>query len=75
MLSGKVPLLCEKKLPLVGVGKHLCGAATGENSQKSQSALIGGKQHLAHNSTVTAALRWFLQVPSCSLMAVHLHLC
>uniref|UniRef100_A0A3Q4GHP3 tRNA:m(4)X modification enzyme TRM13 n=1 Tax=Neolamprologus brichardi TaxID=32507 RepID=A0A3Q4GHP3_NEOBR len=24
----KVPLLCEKKLPLVGVGKHLCGAAT-----------------------------------------------
>uniref|UniRef100_A0A3Q0RER2 tRNA:m(4)X modification enzyme TRM13 n=1 Tax=Amphilophus citrinellus TaxID=61819 RepID=A0A3Q0RER2_AMPCI len=24
----KVPLLQEKKLPLVGVGKHLCGAAT-----------------------------------------------
>ncbi|KAK2835117.1 hypothetical protein Q5P01_015601 [Channa striata] len=25
---GKVPLLLQKKLPLVGVGKHLCGAAT-----------------------------------------------
>ncbi|KAJ8277761.1 hypothetical protein GJAV_G00079580 [Gymnothorax javanicus] len=24
----KVPLLCEKDLPVVGVGKHLCGAAT-----------------------------------------------
>lgn len=42
---------------------------------KKLSALIGGKQHPAHNSTVTAALRWFLQAPSCSLMAVHLHLC
>ncbi|XP_061095158.1 tRNA:m(4)X modification enzyme TRM13 homolog isoform X1 [Conger conger] len=25
---GKVPLLCEKGLPVIGVGKHLCGAAT-----------------------------------------------
>ncbi|XP_063154405.1 tRNA:m(4)X modification enzyme TRM13 homolog isoform X1 [Candoia aspera] len=24
----KVPLLLEKKLPLIGIGKHLCGAAT-----------------------------------------------
>ncbi|KAM9365578.1 tRNA:m(4)X modification enzyme TRM13 homolog [Pholidichthys leucotaenia] len=24
----KVPLLCQKKLPIVAVGKHLCGAAT-----------------------------------------------
>ncbi|XP_035268535.1 tRNA:m(4)X modification enzyme TRM13 homolog [Anguilla anguilla] len=24
----KVPLLCEKGLPVIGVGKHLCGAAT-----------------------------------------------
>lgn len=42
---------------------------------KKLSALIGGKQHPAYNSAVTAALRWFLQAPSCSLMAVHLHLC
>uniref|UniRef100_A0A3P9NFJ5 tRNA:m(4)X modification enzyme TRM13 n=1 Tax=Poecilia reticulata TaxID=8081 RepID=A0A3P9NFJ5_POERE len=27
----KVPVLREKALPLVGVGKHLCGAATGES--------------------------------------------
>lgn len=28
--TAKVPLLQQKKLPLVAVGKHLCGAATGE---------------------------------------------
>lgn len=32
MFAGKVPLLQRCKLPLVGVGKHLCGAATGESS-------------------------------------------
>lgn len=25
----KVPILEKKKLPVVGIGKHLCGAATG----------------------------------------------
>lgn len=27
----KVPVLEKKKLPVVGIGKHLCGAATGIN--------------------------------------------
>lgn len=27
--SDKVPILEKKKLPVVGIGKHLCGAATG----------------------------------------------
>lgn len=31
MYAGKVPALQHCKLPLVGVGKHLCGAATGES--------------------------------------------
>lgn len=25
----KVPILEKKKIPVVGIGKHLCGAATG----------------------------------------------
>lgn len=28
----KVPILEKKKLPVVGIGKHLCGAATGMSS-------------------------------------------
>lgn len=32
MFAGKVPLLQRCQLPLVGVGKHLCGAATGASS-------------------------------------------
>ena len=28
---GKVPVLEKEKLPVVGIGKHLCGAATGVN--------------------------------------------
>jgi len=31
MSPGKVQLLRQKNLPLIGVGKHLCGAATGES--------------------------------------------
>lgn len=31
MSPGKVPVLQRGQLPLVGVGKHLCGAATGES--------------------------------------------
>lgn len=27
--AGNVPLLAREKLPVVGIGKHLCGAATG----------------------------------------------
>lgn len=27
----KVPILEKKRLPVVGIGKHLCGAATGMN--------------------------------------------
>lgn len=30
-LLEKVPILEKKKLPVVGIGKHLCGAATGMN--------------------------------------------
>lgn len=28
-ISGKIPLLSKEKLPVVGIGKHLCGVATG----------------------------------------------
>ncbi|XP_056133501.1 tRNA:m(4)X modification enzyme TRM13 homolog isoform X1 [Lampris incognitus] len=43
----KVPLLREKKIPVVGVGKHLCGAATGEtwyihHSRGSQHSFVPG---------------------------------
>lgn len=31
MSAGQVPALRRHPLPLVGVGKHLCGAATGES--------------------------------------------
>lgn len=34
IFAGKVPALQHCKLPLVGVGKHLCGAATGESSDQ-----------------------------------------
>ena len=30
-LLGKVPILGENGLPVVGMGKHLCGAATGKS--------------------------------------------
>lgn len=36
--AGKVPVLREKALPLVGVGKHLCGAATGETCRSNSAA-------------------------------------
>lgn len=28
-ISDKIPLLSKEKLPVVGIGKHLCGVATG----------------------------------------------
>lgn len=44
--TAKVPLLQQKKLPLVAVGKHLCGVATGEWERRPligylASSLIG----------------------------------
>lgn len=47
-LSGKVPLLREKELPVIGVGKHLCGAATGR--------LEFSKLHKCHHGISTARL-------------------
>ena len=30
LMTGKVPLVANSARPLVAIGKHLCGAATGE---------------------------------------------
>lgn len=37
----KVPILEKKKLPVVGIGKHLCGAATGMNSLCANGKKLG----------------------------------
>ncbi|XP_060248816.1 tRNA:m(4)X modification enzyme TRM13 homolog isoform X2 [Meriones unguiculatus] len=65
----RVPVLREGRMPVVGIGKHLCGVATGDGNRRIRSLRsTSAIQDLSQNKTETKPKNYLLEHGSCITM-------